>query len=237
MTGSDDLMRPAERALGLEPDDGPETEAERRMREEWEHRLVPLALAMPPVPPPAALFARIERQINAEDVAARVLLDLGAARAARNRWRRASLAFGALAAAMAGLVVLSNLEPPLTAPGTPLVVSRAADPAPASRYLAVVTAAGGPSVVIDFDLARGMATLRPVGVTVPEGHALELWRIEPGKAPVSHGLLDAGHLTRAAFPAAPGDTIALTLEPPGGAPNGAPSGPPILSGPVIALPE
>lgn len=66
---------------------------------------------------------------------------------------------------------------------------------------------------------------------MPEGRVHELWLIAEGAdAPISLGLLDRGGSTRIRVPdeIAPGvrsGTIALSLEPLGGAPDGVPTGP------------
>ncbi|MFY3260668.1 anti-sigma factor domain-containing protein [Achromobacter xylosoxidans] len=68
-----------------------------------------------------------------------------------------------------------------------------------------------------------------------DGRALELWAISPGQAPRSLGLLAPGAITfiTPRQPPRQGDTVAVSLEPPGGAPQGVPTGPIVLSGKVI----
>lgn len=69
------------------------------------------------------------------------------------------------------------------------------------------------------------------------GKALELWVIPPGQAPQSVGLVAPEGLT--ALPRAQGlegvQTLAITLEPPGGSPSGKPTGPVIMSGDVLKI--
>ncbi|HBL65788.1 MAG TPA: hypothetical protein DDZ58_07610, partial [Achromobacter sp.] len=68
-----------------------------------------------------------------------------------------------------------------------------------------------------------------------DGRALALWAISPGQAPRSLGVVLPGQTTVLAPSQLPqqGDTVAITLEPDGGAPNGIPTGPVVLSGKVI----
>lgn len=84
MTGEDDDRAAAfERALGLE-DRTPETEGERREREQLEHRLAPLADLLDPVRPSADLFARITADIGAD----MPLAGIHVARSTDGAWRR-----------------------------------------------------------------------------------------------------------------------------------------------------
>lgn len=65
---------------------------------------------------------------------------------------------------------------------------------------------------------------RVKGSQAPAGQVHELWLIAPGAAPVSLGLLAEADLT-VTSQAPKGWTLAVTLEPAGGAPGGVPSGP------------
>ena len=65
---------------------------------------------------------------------------------------------------------------------------------------------------------------RIAGSAAPAGQVHELWIIAPGAAPVSLGLLAEADLT-VTTQAPKGWTLAISLEPAGGAPNGAPTGP------------
>jgi len=71
-------------------------------------------------------------------------------------------------------------------------------------------------------------------------HAFELWGIAGGGAPRPLGLLppDPGRATtlRLAQLPAPGEVLAVSLEPPGGSPTGAPTGPVLYQGKVLARP-
>jgi anti-sigma-K factor RskA len=210
----------AERALGSEPRDK-ESAEQRRAREAWDARLAPLALAAPPAEPPAGLFERIISRLDGEPETATVI-QLAERRV--RRWRALALASGAVAACLALWIAaapLGLLPPP---------------EAPARSYVALVTpeGGGGPAMIVEVDTESGIATVRALRVAAPEGRTLELWRIPPGAAPQSVGLVDPDQPTLISIAAEPGDIMAITVEPPGGAPGGIPSGPPILSGPLIA---
>ena len=62
------------------------------------------------------------------------------------------------------------------------------------------------------------------GSLAPAGQVYELWIIAPDTAPLSLGLLADASLS-VTTPAPKGWTLAITLEPAGGAPGGIPSGP------------
>jgi len=215
----DKYLDAAERALGTEPRDRESVE-ERRARRTWDDRLAPHALAAPPAEPPADMFQRIERGLDGEVETAKIIQL--AERSAR-RWRAVALASGAVAASLAlwiAAVPLGLLLP---------------DETPARNYVALVTPEGGsgPAMIVEIDTESGIATVRALRVAAPEGRTLELWRIPPGAAPQSVGLVEADRPTLLNVAAEPGDIMAITVEPPGGAPGGIPSGPPILSGPLV----
>ncbi len=82
------------------------------------------------------------------------------------------------------------------------------------------------------DGSETLTVTRIAGSAADAQHVHELWIIAPGAAPVSLGLLDQTTLT-VAYPAPPaGWTLAVTLEPAGGAPQGIPTGPVVLSAEV-----
>jgi anti-sigma-K factor RskA len=223
MAGPDDNndLDAAERALGTEPR-GHESAEERRARRAWDDRLAPLALAAPPAEPPANMFQRIERGLDGEAETATIVLL--AERRAR-RWRAVALASGAVAACLALWIAAAplGLLPP--------------EELPARSYVALVTPEGGsgPAMIVEMDIETGIATVRALRVSAPQGRTLELWRIPPGEAPQSVGLVDPDQPTLLNVAAEPGDIMAITVEPPGGAPGGIPSGPPILSGPLVPV--
>jgi len=210
----------AERALGTESRDQ-ESAAERRARADWEAKLAPLALAAPPAERPTDMFQRIERALDGERDSAKVI-QLAERRA--RRWRGIAVAASAIAACLAVWIAAAplGLLPP---PGEP-----------ARNYVALVTpeGGGGPAMIVEVDTASGIATVRALRVETPENRALELWRVADGAAPQSLGLIDpANPLMQLSVAAEPGDTLAVSVEPPGGSPTGAPTGPVILSGPLI----
>lgn len=223
----DNDLDAAERALGTEPRIR-ESAEERRARRAWDDRLAPLALAAPPAEPPADMFQRIERGLDGAAETAKIV-QLAERRA--RRWRALAIASGAVAASLALWIAVGP-------------IGRVAPPiATAQTYLALVTpeGGGGPAMIVEvrFDdwlgvgASTGTVTIQPLRIDAPEGRVLELWRIPPGQAPQSVGLVDPDAVTLLNVAAAPGDIMAITVEPPGGAPGGIPSGPPILSGPLV----
>ena len=205
----------AERALGTMPRED-ETLDEARERRAWEMRLAPLSELLPPIPPPDGLLERIQTRIAAEDGEQ----ELVRVRRKLVGWRTATAAFALAAAVLLVFVALP-------------IVSE-----PQSRYVAVATAeGGGPALIVEFDLADGIATVRPVGLKAPATGDFELWHIETGEAPRSLGLLTPGQPSQRPLAASPGDVIAVSLEPVGGSPSGQPTGPVVYSGNLVAVDE
>jgi anti-sigma-K factor RskA len=112
--------------------------------------------------------------------------------------------------------------------------------APASRsapLVAELTGMDSPiSLVATYDFSSGHLSVAPAALKQEVPKSLEVWLIEDGKQPKSLGVLpDNGKadLTIAAdmrTQFAAGRTIAITVEPLGGAPGGKPTGPVIALG-------
>jgi anti-sigma-K factor RskA len=177
----------------------------------WERMLAPLALLVPPVEPPAALWPRLERAIapGANVVA------FPSARSVR-LWQGATAAALALAACFAVVAVLPRAPQPVA------VAALAPLNGAAPAFVVRVLPGGGLNV----------AALAPE--KVPAGRDLELWALPAGAtAPTSLGVLPQGGATIAASSlTAPGGKLLVSLEPKGGSPTGKPTGP-VLYGGVI----
>lgn len=188
----------------------------RRAVVEWEDRLLPLALALPPETPPAHVWKTIAARIApaASPTPARAAPARGL-----SWWRTLS------AGLATAVVVLAFLT--LKPPGTPQEV----------RTVAVLSGEKAPGALVLNTLPDQRIAVQPMQdlVALADGRALELWAISPGQAPRSLGLVLPGQTTVLAprHPPLQGDTVAVTLEPAGGAPQGVPTGPIVLSGKVI----
>ena len=184
----------------------------------WESRLTPLAVALPPEVPPAALWTRIEQSLDkpAASVTAAVV-------PLRPRRLAQSLAFWRATTAAAAAI----------AAGLLLVVLRA--PAPAIHYAAAIAPAQGPAATwLAETRADGALVVTALGDTThPSGKDLELWALAKGATkPVSLGVLPAGGTYVVAAADLPRDQLQLmvSLEPPGGSPTGQPTGPVLYAG-------
>ncbi|MGB3434725.1 anti-sigma factor [Achromobacter sp.] len=188
----------------------------RRAVGEWEDRLLPLALALPPEAPPPSVW---------ETVAARIAPAASSAPGGRSHARRLAwwqrLSVGLATATVVLAVML--LKPPAP-PAEP-------------RTVAILSAEKTPGLLVLNSLPDQRLAVQPMRdlTALADGRALELWAISPNQAPRSLGLLMPGQTTvlTPRQPPRPGDTVAVTLEPPGGAPQGVPTGPIVLSGTVI----
>jgi anti-sigma-K factor RskA len=218
MAGPEDERDPdldaAERALGILPRDGEGLDGARRRRE-WEMRLAPLAGLVAPVPPPEGLLPRILGRIGEDDKAGALALE----RKRAARWRGAALAMGLAAAAAIAVAIVLPRE---AGPGPELVSIATGD-------------AGAPALVVSLDPETGAAIVRPVALEQPADGDYELWHIPVGGAPVSLGLVDPASAMQVALNAAPGDLVAVSLEPAGGSPTGQPTGPVLYSGSFVTL--
>lgn len=214
-----------------------------RLVADWRQRLAPLDDSVPPVAPPANLFARIEAQIERqnETAAAPVLAASSVSPASDlllrrlNCWRAAALAAAATSTALAASLAALLLAPLPEA--EPVVAGQ--------KYLAVVNRDGAqPAIVVSVDIQTGIVSLRDLGAEQPADRSLEVWYLagDGSRPPLSLGVLaDSADITH--LPVRDADygrtdaAIAITLEPKGGSPNGDPTGPVVYSGKLIPEPR
>ncbi len=141
-------------------------------------------------------------------------------------WRGLALTSTAFAAILA-IAMVANMRTPTPESGT---------------RLAQLTADGdGVNLVAYYDGAAGSLRLTPAATGGMREKSLELWVIEDGGAPKSLGIIPFDGDREIIVPPGLRDTIhdgvtlAVTLEPFGGAPNGVATGPVVLSGKVGSI--
>ncbi len=208
-----------------------------RSVEEWRNRLAPLTAMVPPVTPPAELWARVAEScfpaqaeadastpVQPEPTPLVPPQPVAPQAPLRRVWRslpvwRAAAAGFALAAAYAGLLLWSRPEP------TP--------------YAAALAPLGSPAPVFLAQLeSDGTLHVRPIAqVPVAPGRDLELWALPEGaKAPVSLGVLPAIGRNLPARTILQGPVqLLVSLEPAGGSPTGQPTGPVLYGGALKRL--
>lgn len=227
----------AEMALGLlGPADAAEARsavtsdpAFRQQVARWRGRLAPLYEEIDPIDPPASLWERIQSAITgpipANDVAANDNLAVLQSRV--NRWRAFATGFGAIAAALAIVLVTrppATLEQPAPGPTPAPMVASLADDQKALKLVA------------SWDPERKLMVIGAAGLASDATHSHELWVIPADGTPRSLGTMPDRAQARmeltpevAAF-LSNGATIAVSVEPRGGSPSGLPTGPVIASG-------
>ena len=195
----------------------------------------PVAVAPPPRPQPPARAAAAPAEVIALRRRAR-------------RWRGATFAVAALAAAFAGLVVVREMRPelmpdqlkPNTVPVEVVKIVEVPSPRPA-QYVAVLQRdATSPAFLLTFDLDKRTLTVRTVGAPRQAGKSYELWLVSDRfAAPRSLGLIGNDEFTQRAqlanYDAVTINraTYAVSLEPEGGSPTGRPTGPVLYSGKLL----
>ena len=183
---------------------------------QWQARLMPLTVVLPPVEPSPAVWRAIEQR-------------LWPAAAAQPWWQRLSLWRGAASLATVAAVALAVAvasPPPAQAPVVVVLQSTGGDPAVAGSVVASFSGDGRAAV------AR---TLTPVSLQADR--VLELWWAPEKGAPSSLGLIKADGMTVLSRGQLPGglkgsriDHLAVSVEPPGGSPTGQPTGPVVFYG-------
>jgi anti-sigma-K factor RskA len=187
----------------------------------WERRLAPLSDDLAPVTPRPEVWLRVRRGIQARrlEPAARPV----------PRWSRPGFwrdwAAAATAAAMGLLLLILTYQQP-----TSQLVAVLSDPS------------GRPLWVLRASPEDSRLQARPIDGAGGPGQVPQLWLAQGDRPPVSLGLLERGGPDRQiltpppGIELRPGDTVAISLEPPGGSPTGQPTGPVISHGVLLAEP-
>lgn len=223
----DDDVVAAEYVLGVLPD-GERTEVARRVEEDrtfavrvraWEERFSGMNDAFGEERPPSDVFGKIEDRLFAVDpVHKQANAGLWTSLVF---WRGLAVASFAMVAILAGTLVMRDIGTGV--PREDVVASLAAEDSDAT-FLAVKAPDGSIRIT------------RTGGVEPPSGRSHELWVIVADRDPISLGLVTPEGTTSTILPtdiaSLPDDalTLAVTLEPEGGAPEGKPTGPIIAAG-------
>jgi anti-sigma-K factor RskA len=194
-----------------------------RLVGDWVDRLLPLDDATPAEEPPARVWRAIEGRVADGAAVSQVPQPASAWFGSLAFWRGLALAAGAAAAGLVVYVAAFSGRAP-----APTVVAVLAGRAGAPGWVAVTGPQPGE---VSFAAVAPQAEARP--------HAFELWGIAGGP-PRPLGLLpqqagDVVTLRLAQLPPLNG-ALAVSLEPPGGAPNGGPTGPVLYQGKVLIGP-
>lgn len=193
---------------------------------------------MPPRASSAAVAAKPERSGDVIYLARRV-----------RRWRVIAVGTGAIAAALAALIVVSQVAPEAFPAGgfirVPQFVAHAPPPAPAqtngSRLVAVLQQdSTAPAFLLTIDPTDLKLTVRRVSAAAEAGHSYELWLISPRfPKPRSLGVVGANEFTERALgkdydlDTLRNGTYKISFEPAGGSKTGAPSGPILFGGNLV----
>ena len=194
----------------------------------WEDRFAPLADAVPAVTPPAAVYDGIRVRLFGIQAAPSPAGSVAALRRRLRRWQAATGGLALLAASLLAWVAVRDGAPRTERPRLTAILQRDA---------------GAPAMLLDVDLATRRLTIRPMASAVPEGHAYELWIIDPtlgaprslGVVPTRSTLEDS--LTSYDPAVITGATYAVTIEAVGGSPTGRPTAAPVLTGKLAAFPS
>lgn len=225
----------------------------------WQSRMSSVAELQAQSVPSPAVWTRIENLVNAEKQAATMRDARARAQAEDQRGVRANSVWwaslglwrgGAVAGALVAVVALSagfNLNQlngslrgqvaKLTGDKQQLAAQLAA--APEIQYVAVLADdKSSASMLVTFDPKNKRLLIKRVGgFQAQADKSLELWALPAGGAPKSLGVLSGEpviRLTAASSDVREVPTLAISLEPLGGAPaGGGPTGPVLLKGSLI----
>ena len=192
--------------------------------EAWQRRMSPLDEGIAPVPPPREMLERIEARLDGPRATDRVGVSGDGARIGTLErrvafWRRATAMAGAVAAALALVLVMRD---------TLL-------PGPPQNFVAVFQKDDQqPAFLLAIDLKTRELVIRPVTAEPLQQRTYQLWILDQQVSPVpsSLGLIDASlkEPTRKTVASIDPEvlkraTFGISEEPPGGSPTGRPTGP------------
>jgi len=191
----------------------------------WEERLTPLTRLVPPSPPPAAVWARIEaRLFSAAPASHETAIPLPLWRRLR-RWQAATAAGFAIAAALLAWTVISPLE------------RQAHPPAPIALGTLAPSQGQGPLLAAVLERNGTLLVASPAPMPPPAGRSYELWILPQGaRTPRSLGVMpESGRRVAEVGTGVREAQVMISLEPRGGSPSGLPTGPVVYAGQISAL--
>jgi anti-sigma-K factor RskA len=158
------------------------------------------------------------------------------------RWRRITVAVGALAAVLALYIGFARLAPGFVpfGPGSRPQVAQA--PAPLGARLVAVLQQDpmAPAFLLTVDPQSRTMVVRRVSATPETGRSYQLWLIaKQSPTPRSLGLVGNEEFTQRAIPGnfdmetLRAATYAISLEPAGGSPKDVPTGPVLFTGNIV----
>ncbi len=191
---------------------------------EWEERLGGMASYIMPATPPAQTWLRIAASLGEQPLTA--VARPPSIWQSLAFWRGLSIGSSVLAAACVAALVYVGMRPTPLTPRVPLLATLTGLKTNQPNFVAAISTDG-----------RSL-TIVPAALLTADKRSMELWLIPEGGKPASLGLIAAGQPVRLNIPpellrqVGSGATLAVSLEPPGGAPGGAPTGPVIAKGQI-----
>lgn len=196
----------------------------------WERNCEPLLLEVAPAAAPPHCWQAIVAELGHARPASAATSGPALWQRARGWWNHAGLWRGAaLAAAALALVAVVVRPQPAPAPSAP---------APLVAALAPVEGFQDSGVATYYP--REQRLVIAAAIQPPQGKTAELWLIPEGGKALSIGFIEGDEVSilladaHAAL-ALPGALLAVTIEPPGGAPGGVATGPVVSKGPLRIL--
>lgn len=190
----------------------------------WENRLLPLALSVPPVEPPAQIWQEIERILAPRGA------PVASVRSRRSNWRERFWNNVVVWRGIGGVAIAAAV----------LFAVLPQEQATTPHMIAVLAGKAGPVFTVAVR-SNGAMSIAPVGhIKPPPGKVWQLWAVAGGEKPVAVGFVQAraSVLPAGQIPSGlrkPQILMAVTVEPPGGSPTGQPDTPIVFSGPILPI--
>ncbi|MFC6841747.1 anti-sigma factor [Xanthomonas theicola] len=201
---------------------------------QWEQHLMPLAEEIAPVAVPERVWVRIRATLGLKAPAPRAPAAAPGLWESVRAWRWLSAGGFATAAACLFALLVARTPP------VPPVATTPADSGIAMTST-LMQDDGEPGYVVLMDADKRRITLTPLAGSRDAARVPELWLIPADGKARSMGVFDDAQAHAARIPDAlmpllsDGALLAVTLEPPGGAPSGVATGPIVAKGGINTL--
>lgn len=209
---------------------------------QWQQHLMPLADEIAPVAVPERVWVRIRASLGLDAPAPRPRPAAPGFWDSVRTWRWLSAGgFATATACLLALLLARAPVPPPAAQPPPVATTTTPKPSGIAMTSTLMQDDGKPGYVALMDADKRSITLTPLAGARDADRVPELWLIPADGKARSMGVFDEAKARVARIPDAlmpmlsDGAVLAVTMEPPGGAPGGVATGPVVAKGGISTL--
>ncbi|WP_045736721.1 anti-sigma factor [Xanthomonas sp. MUS 060] len=209
---------------------------------QWQQHLMPLADEIAPVAVPERVWVRISASLHLDAPAPRTRAATASVWDNVRTWRWLSAGgFATAAACLFALILARAPLPPQHQTASPVATTARTNASDIAMTSTLMQDNGKPGYVVLMDADKRRITMTPLAGAHASGRVPELWLIPADGKARSMGVFDdmqtrVAHIPEKLMPLLrEGALLAVTMEPPGGAPHGVATGPVVAKGGISSL--